>query len=92
MKSIMISSWMDDEEFPEEILDYVVFAKMAYISMGYNTSDGERTEEYEAILARYPRRDEIVKAMEAIHLKLRMCPRSANTPLHGMAVTPLSGH
>jgi len=92
MKVVTIPGYMDDESFPEDILDYVVFRHLAHMSMGFNPDNSYRGAEYDDLLRRYPGRRELEKRMSVMNLEYRRCPRGANTPLHGTAMTPLSGH
>ena len=92
MKVVTIPGYMDDDGFPEEILDYVVFRHLVHMSMGFNPDNCCRRAEYDDLLKKYPGRRELEKRMSVLNLEYRGCPRGANTPLHGTAMTPLSGH
>jgi len=92
MKVVTIPGYMDDEAFPEDILDYVVYRHLAHMSMGFNPDNGYRGAEYDDLLRKYPGRRELEKRMSTMNLEYRRCPRGANTPLHGTAMTPLSGY
>ena len=92
MKVVAMSGNLDDESFPEELLDYCLYTQLARIQMGFIPSKGQRGPEYDAMLSRFPDRAGKEAELRARGLTVRGCPPCANTPLHGPTVTPASGH
>ena len=70
MKVVNMSSILDDESVPEEVLDYCLYAQLAHITMGFDPFTTRRGEEYEELLAKYPEREEAELLMKQHNIKL----------------------
>lgn len=54
MRTVIVSDRLDSQDVPQEVIDYVVYAQIAHISMGYRPGKGVDSKEYADMLERFP--------------------------------------
>ena len=70
MKVVNMDGCLDNENIPEDALDYALYAQLAHISMGFDPSTTRRTEEYEELLNAYPEREEMEAKLKMYGIRL----------------------
>lgn len=63
LKVVAMSSNLDDEDIPQDVLDYCVYSQVAHVGMGFNEKGTRRGAEYDALLSLYPGRKDVEKAL-----------------------------
>lgn len=58
MKVIRMPTTLDDDTVSENARDYALYRNIAHIDMGFDPSFGNRRDEYERRLDRYPSRED----------------------------------
>lgn len=57
MRTVIVNSRLDNDAYvSDEAMDYALYAGIARVQMGMNATGGNRAEEYDALLGRYPGR------------------------------------
>lgn len=99
MKVVAMSSILDSTDVPDRVVDFCLYTQLAHLSMGFRPGMERRNSEYDALLSRFPDRASMEYELRRINMHYRgghpedgRCPPCANTPLHGPAMTPVSGH
>ena len=70
MKVVAMSEAMDDERIDDDLLDYSLYSQMAHVGMGFNTGTSRRGVEYDDLLSRYPRRQEMESELRRLGLHI----------------------
>lgn len=70
MKVVVMSSRLDDRCVPKDLLDYCLYAQIAYISMGFNPTLTRRGAEYDELLSRYPGRRALEDQLSRMQMSL----------------------
>ena len=81
MKVVTVAGFMDSPDFPEEIMDYAVFAQLMRASMGFRPDNSRRNEELSDLLDRYPKRADLERRIERMGLRMRRSVPGALTRL-----------
>ena len=70
MRVVTMSSSLDRETVPDEVVDYCLYAEIANIMVGFGKHGQERRDAYASILERYPGRDDIELRMRRLCLTI----------------------
>lgn len=70
MKTINMSKMLDNEEIPEDILDFSLYAQIAHIEMGFDPFSTTRVDEYSERLESYPEYKLIMSKMNDLEIKV----------------------
>lgn len=70
MRTIVVSDRLDREDVPDLVIDYVLYAEIARIGMGFNPGGPMDDKRYVELLRRYPYMDEAEEGLRRLDIRL----------------------
>ncbi len=93
LKVVAVRSSLDDDGISDEAFDFALYSLALNIGLGFAPCRKRTDERYSEMLSGYPGSEDLREELARAGVTVRGgCPPGANTPHHGPAMTPASGH
>ncbi len=70
MRVVVMSTILDTEEVPEDLLDFCLYSQLIHVIMGFNPYPDGREEEYDEMLSRFPDRAGMEDLMAKLSIRM----------------------
>ncbi len=70
MKVIAVSDLLDKEDVDDDVVDYVLYAQLVRLQMGFNPETTRRGKEYDELLDRFPDRYAMERKLERMDMHI----------------------